>query len=600
MQSVDTPPSPAGDEDDMPEKLAGTRQTPGEIVNRVPAGLNVLPQTPAEVVDGTPAESKGTLHMPMKSADDAPPPYTFKLLRGISPFWHDRLLEAGLILSMGLYYLVGNVHLGAGDFLHLPPYLYSFPFLAIFACLSWYRLPFALALLPLTLPYYYMAPKTVFSHYEFSLIEISLYTCVLVAVGQLLVRGRKWRYLLTWAELRDRLGWFIVPILVFCAAALVSVVVAVDRQTALRAFREEVIGPLIYLLLALCCLRTRQDVKRLLFAFLGCALVVAFAALIQYFFFPDVTVSRYHPVDGRAHAMYGSANSIGLFFDYALPLGIALFIFQFRKALRAQGKWWICVAIMVGFVPMVGALYFSQSLGSALALPVALLFIVALSMRNRRVLLISAAVLVVLVAGAVLILRHPLVNFIENWHDNSSGISTVSKRYYLWVSAWHMIQDYPVLGVGMDNWLCHYSPNTACLLSQHIQPHYWVTVIPGTNSPTGLSGEPTLSHPHDIFLQVWVSIGIFGLLAFGAILGLFYWLFARILKTVRRSSLAAVSSLEWIVVGVGGAMLAALCQGLIDSSFLEQDLAFCFWMLVSALLILRVLAGTAWRRKRAD
>jgi hypothetical protein len=42
-------------------------------------------------------------------------------------------------------------------------------------------------------------------------------------------------------------------------------------------------------------------------------------------------------------------------------------------------------------------------------------------------------------------------------------------------------------------------------------------------------------------------------------------------------------------------MLAAFVQGQVDSSFLEQDLAFCFWMLVTALLLLRVLSGTPWR-----
>ena len=42
-------------------------------------------------------------------------------------------------------------------------------------------------------------------------------------------------------------------------------------------------------------------------------------------------------------------------------------------------------------------------------------------------------------------------------------------------------------------------------------------------------------------------------------------------------------------------MVAALVQGQVDSSFLEQDLAFCFWMLVGALLLLRFLSGTPWR-----
>lgn len=603
-------PSPSADEGVVrPESVSvsqpivgmvdGVVQTPAQVVDAPIEPMNT-PRAPSGGGDDVPPEVCNTPHLSTELANNMPPPLTSKLLRGLAPFWHDRLIEAGLILSMGLYYLVGNPYFGAGSFLHLPPYLYSFPFLAIFACLSWYRLPFAVALLPLALPYY-MTHKTVFSHgahfYDFSLIEISLYTCVLVAVGQLLVQGKKWRYRLTWADLRARLGLFIIPIAVFFLAALASIAIAVDRQTALRAFREEVLGPLVYVLLALYCLRTRQDVKRLLGAFLGCALIVAFAGLYQYFFL----ASQLQPPfgDGRAHAMYGSANSIGLFFDYALPIGIALLVFQVGRALKAQSKWWICLVLLIGFVPLVGVLYLSQSLGSALALPVALLFIVALSVRSRKKLLFGTVGLVVLIAAGGIVLRHQITHFITTWHDNSKGISTVSKRYYLWMSAWHMIQAHPLSGVGMDNWLCHYSLNDVCQLSKTTYPHYWVTVIPGTTLPTGLHDEASLSHPHDIFLHVWVSMGIFGLLAFVALIACFYWLFARVVKVVRSAASAELAELEWMVVGVGGALLAALCQGLIDSSFLEQDLAFCFWMLVAALLLLRVLTGMPWRRRRA-
>lgn len=549
-----------------------------------------IANTPPSAADekGKPVELRETT----RSNNDSPPLSVFRLLRGLPPFWHDRLIEAGLILSMGLYYLLGNPNLGTGSFLHLPPYLYSFPFLVIFACLSWYRLSFAVALLPLALPYY-MVQKTVFSHYAFSLIEISLYTCVLVAVGQMVVQGKRWRYWLSWKDLYRRLGLFLIPIALFFLAALVSVAIAVDHQTALRAFREEVFGPLVYVWLALCCLRTRQDVKRLLGAFLGCALVVALAGLVQYFFFSDQLQASTD--GGRVHAMYGSANSIGLFFDYALPIGLALLVFQIGKALKAQGKWWICLLLLVGFVPLVAVLYFSQSLGTALALPLALLFILALSLRSRRLLLLGTVALIVLVAAASVVLRPQITHFIATWHDNSKGISTISKRYYLWMSAWHMIQAHPILGVGMDNWLCYYSLNNVCQLSSTVHPHYWVTLIPGTSLPTGLHDEPTLSHPHDIFLHVWVSMGIFGLLAFVAMLGLFYWLFARIMRTVRRVRSAEVAGLEWVVLGVGSALLAALGQGLIDSAFLEQDLAFCFWMLVASLLILRTLTATPWR-----
>jgi O-antigen ligase len=166
-----------------------------------------------------------------------------------------------------------------------------------------------------------------------------------------------------------------------------------------------------------------------------------------------------------------------------------------------------------------------------------------------------------------------------------------------------MIHDHVWFGVGPDNWLCHYQWNNVCPLlpNKHVTIQtYIIGYVPGTNGKvgTGLFNEPTLSHPHEVFLHVWVSLGIFGLLAFVAILVLFFWLFARLYKTVRTTTNPQIVALEWLVLGFGGAMLTAMCQGLVDSAFLEQDLAFCFWALIAALLVLRILTGTEWRSRR--
>src|SRR5690349_1368045 len=99
-----------------------------------------------------------------------PPEGNGHLLARLSPFWRDRLVEGGLVLSMMLYYLI-----------HSP--LLSLPFLLIFTLLSWYRLSFAIALLPLTLPYYLEAyQKTVVGSAMFSLTEIALSICVVVGL----------------------------------------------------------------------------------------------------------------------------------------------------------------------------------------------------------------------------------------------------------------------------------------------------------------------------------------------------------------------------------------------------------------------------------
>ncbi len=485
------------------------------------------------------------------NAPDDPPPSRNSLLAKVSPFWRDRFIEVGLILAIALYYITGNANLGTGGFFHLNP-LFSLPFLLIFAVLCWYRLPFAVALLPLALPYY-LLQKTVVGAYAFSLTEITLVVCLVMALLQLLFRGGKWEYWLSWRTLRDRLGPFTIPILVFLAAATISIVTASEPHLALRAFRKEVFDPLVYFLLVLFCLRSRGDLLRLLGALLATGLMVAFLSLAQYFIFRDQLVQETGNVL-RVHAAYGSANDVGLLLDYVLPIGLALAVAKIPGMLKS----W-------------------QFRALAIALVGAILFVVA--------------------AGLVFVVFHTrIISFLLDSHVNAQGISTTTKRLYLWQTALKMIHDSPWFGYGMDNWLCHYSRNTICYIPG--LKHYWILTNPVTHAPTGLMDEPDLSHPHNIFLHVWVSIGVFGLLAFIVLLVLFFWLFMRVLTHLRSTESGRTLQLQWITIGIGAAMFAALLQGQVDSSFLEQDLAFCFWTLLAALLLLRVLSETSWRRRK--
>src|SRR5438876_5643134 len=327
-----------------------------------------------------------------------PPVDNGKHFKGISLFWHDRLIEAGLILSMALYYVIGNSNLGSGYLFHLNP-LFSAPFLLLFAVLCWYRLPFAIALLPLTLPYY-LLHKTIVSHYAFSLAEITLGVCLLVALLQLLLRRSRWQYWLPWQELRERLGPFTIPILVFLAAAAFSIIIAYDKVVALRSFREEVFDPLLYVVLALYCLRSRQHLARLLAALLGSGFLVALLGIVQFFFFKNQLVLESDGIR-RVHVMYGSANSIGLLFDYVLPIGLALVVARRQHAQKVLASWKKRALAVAICLPLLYVLYLTQSIGAWLAIAAAALFIAALSIRSRRELLIGVGLFVVVMGVAV-------------------------------------------------------------------------------------------------------------------------------------------------------------------------------------------------------
>ncbi|MGB8343901.1 MAG: O-antigen ligase family protein [Ktedonobacteraceae bacterium] len=510
---------------------------------------------------------------------------------GLSGFSRDFLVGLGMVLAMALYYVIGNPNIAYTGIIARVNPLVSLPFLLIFLVLCWYRLPLALALLPLTLPYY-LHPKTVFDQYNFSLAEITLLVCVLVAGVQLILWQTTWRYWLSWRELWDRVGPFSIPIVVYVAVAALSILGAYDGHVALRGLREFVIEPLLYLLLLLYCFRSRKDLIRLFIAFLATACVIGLLALAQYLFFRSALGVD---VDGlvRPASVYGSANDLGILFDYTLPFAMAFVIVDTGRIIGASRARWLRILALVYCLFAVLILFLLQSLGTWVAMAVAVLFLGALSLPNRRALLASAAVFVVCVAAVALVFHTKIIDFVFTHHVNASNISTTQKRLYLWQAAWHMFKDYPLLGVGLNNWSCHYSLNTVCY-TPHLR-HYWITLIPGTNFPTGVTEEPGLQ-PHNDILNVVVSIGIFGLLAYFAAIAMFYWLFARITLHIGRVKDAGL--LRWMVIGVGTAFLAALVQGQVDSAFLMQDDAYLFWALVAALLLLRVFSATPWRSSR--
>jgi O-antigen ligase len=557
-------------------------------------GQNITQQLTGNTAqDEANTEKTNDIQEDESNPSDRPPTSTarFRFLTCFTPFWHDRMIEIALVLSMTLYYIIGNANLGTERLFHLNP-LVSLPFLMIFAVLCWYRLPLAIALIPLSLPYY-LQQKTVISHYSFSITEIALLTCVAVALLQFLLRRGNWRYYLSWREIRDRLGPFALPISVFVLVAGISVLIAFSQRIALRAFREEVLEPILYVFLALFCLRTRQDVTRLLLAMLLSGLVVALIGMAQYFLFRNQLVLE---ADGirRVHAMYGSANSIGLFFDYVMPIGLAILLV---RAWTTKSLWrskWVLIGAIVICSPMLLVLYLSQSRGAWVAIGIAFILILALSIRNRRGLLVGGLMGMLVLGAIVLFFHRPILNFFIAGHQDINGISTLTKRLYLWLSALEMIRDHIWFGVGMENWLCYYSPNTVCI-NPALVHHYWILQSPFTGASTDLQSEPTLSHPHNIFLHVWVSIGLFGLLAFITVLALFFWLFAHILRSLHNRRTERDTSMWWMTIGVGAAMFAGAIQGQVDSSFLAQDLSFCFWMLVAALLLLRVVADIPWR-----
>jgi O-antigen ligase len=462
--------------------------------------------------------------------------------------------------------------------------------LGAFAALAWRWLDRALCLLPLAFPYWFV-PRPLVGSAVFPLSELTLGACLVAALARelpALAQPGGWERLRSsMLSVLRRLGrWLVVGIVTFALGLTLSLLIARMPREALRSWRWEALEPLLYLLLVLRYARGHAAIRWLLWSLLASALILALLAAVQVLwwhvtFTPLAQGNRLIPYtsanDGIPRAtgiVFGSGNSLGAWMARALPLALALLLVAGPHS-RAERI--LALMCLLAYVP---ALLWSASRGALVAAIVACA--AALLVRERRALLVGAAGLGA--ATLILWLAGALGMFLAE-HGGSAEL-----RPLLWLAALHMIQDHPLLGIGMDQFLYYYSN----LYTSH---PYWITVFNGQR--TNVWREPNLSHPHNLPLELWLSGGPLALGGFALVLGN-VWLRCLRLWRAGRHGKPDASWRAAIAVGAGASLLAGMVQGLVDSAYFAPDLALLFWWAVALVLLLegvpdsRRAPGEAW------
>jgi O-antigen ligase len=125
--------------------------------------------------------------------------------------------------------------------------------------------------------------------------------------------------------------------------------------------------------------------------------------------------------------------------------------------------------------------------------------------------------------------------------------SSIGSREYIWRAAIQMVRDHPITGVGLDQFLGEYG-------RRYVLRAGWP--------------ERYTSHPHNIVLDFWLSLGIGGVLVL--------WLLA---EAVWRRVVTSISEPRISLQRAAAAMLVAgLAHGLFDNGFFLPDLATWTWI----------------------
>ncbi|HEY3062077.1 MAG TPA: O-antigen ligase family protein [Chloroflexota bacterium] len=303
----------------------------------------------------------------------------------------------------------------------------------------------------------------------------------------------------------------------FLAAALLGLVVSEYPLLSARELRALIFEPILFFWL----LRCMPGSSRLaLGGFLSAATLVAIVAVVQVAFGIGGTEA-----EGvrRAQAWYPSPNHMALMLGRAWPFLLALALGRLRV-----------LAIPAAVVGLAMVLSFSTGawMGGAMAT------VVTLGALGRRRLALGTGA--ALIGGVLLTSALAVVGALPerlNPLRQTSGF-----RVDLWLSSLQMVRDHPFLGVGLDNFVYQYQ--------NYLRE--------------GAVAEPNLSHPHNWILNVWLEMGLPGLISL-------VWL---VFTFARR----AAKQRTWLAAGALGAMADMLTHGLIDNSYFLVDLAFLFWL----------------------
>lgn len=484
-----------------------------------------------------------------------------------------RLLELGLCLPLIAFFALPH-----------PPA--SLILLLIVAALAWIHLEIAIALIPLALPYYLeLQPLNASGSIKSSLGEISLLICLGVALLRTLLLAADRRASLEWARgLWAQARLFLPPAMLLLIGAGLALLFSPDRHNSLRAYREEVIEPLLYFLLILRYLRTRTDLARAVSAFLLSALIVAVLGIYQ----GTIEQSHYfvNATTLRVEGPYGSPNNLGLFLERALPILLAFALLNILRrppvaaALR-RPFWrdplrWLCLLVSI---PLLVAVYLTQSRGAEVGLLVAVVFFFIIEVRQW---LAIVGLLVVGAAGGWLLWPR-LVQLSEQGHAG-----TVSERLLYWKAAMLLIRDHFLFGTGPDSFGTLYGPKHP--------DSYALKALNGQPFPS--TYDPGISHPHNMLLDFWISSGLLGLAALLWLLGAFTLVLVRLYRLC--GTLIQGDLLQRALLGIAGSMVAMIVHGMVDNFYFLPDLSMVFWLFIGLLLVIGGIAQREGKMPRQD
>ena len=329
------------------------------------------------------------------------------------------------------------------------------------------------------------------------------------------------------------------PITLFLIAAAVSVIVSPDKRGALGILKAYFVEPLLIYFIIKDVVKSKKDWRLLFSALALSGLWVALLAVLQGLT-GQFTFASWEAAQGRAHAVYNTANAVGL---YLGPI-ILLVLGNLRK-----GKLFIVHCSLL--ILMVAAILLSKSAGAVVGLVAGLGVLGILRIPKGKLFIVHCSLLglaiLALVAGSWFFFN--ISSFTPKNVDPyvRESTDTLQFRLCLWEGTRDLLLDKPVFGAGLSGF-------------KELYAEKYFTC-----------DAESLEYPHNWVLNFWTETGLLGLIGFIWIL----WVYFK-----RIGYHLSDSKNRWLALGFSAAMIYWLIHGLADVPYFKNDLSLEFWVLM--------------------
>jgi len=356
---------------------------------------------------------------------------------------------------------------------------------------------------------------------------------ILVLVTIALYVGGHARTLTSWRPVHTRIE---IPTALLLLAGLIAIAVSTDHLGALGFYRAYFIEPVVIFYIAVDLMRRPDDFRIVL---LGFAVGTTIFAILNLGAWAIALAEHKQIIISNApEALYTSPNSVALFLEPAVAIAAGFVLYSDNRRDRTVAL--VCLAVLLA--AMIGTL----SRGGFLTLAVLVLVAVITMQRTR----LKIAILGGAAVAALAALQIPFVaQRLYRQFDPSYASNTFEGRLQIWSDTLKMLRARPIFGAGL---------------------RAYQTVMQAYAPP----GHIVELYPHNIFLSMWVELGLLGLLAFIALIGTLLW---RGWSAYARAD-GLARPLLW---GTSAAFIAILVHGQFDTPYFNNDISMEFWLVAA-------------------